>query len=122
MTEIISFIFGCIVGAGFVTILFLKAFVKSEQFRQNNVEELQNELPYTMEKHNSMYYAFELDDTFIAQGSSFEELSKNMEARYPNTTFILSSFTSEISDELQQRLNQIGTDITNILENNRDRN
>ena len=119
MLEIISFVLGF--GAAYM--FFIIGITKQLHNQEKQLKSTETtEMLYAMEKHNSTYYAFELDDTFIAQGTSFEELSANMQARYPNTKFVLASFSAEISDEIQQQLIQLGTEIIKLTGKTNDRN
>lgn len=105
LVAIISFIIGIIVGYCYV-LLSVANHIKKQSVEEEKI--IKKELvPYSLEKHNNTLYAFELNDTFIAQGNSFEELSTNMQDRYPQTQFILNSYTAEVTDEMINKITKL---------------
>jgi len=58
------------------------------------VEEAQEEADaktdrMTLERHGEVVYAFDDSDTFLAQGSSLEELDDAIQARFPGRKFLI---------------------------------
>ena len=43
----------------------------------------------TLERHGEVVYAFDGSDTFLAQGSSLEELDDAIQARFPGRKFLI---------------------------------
>ena len=53
------------------------------------IEEIKEKLiKITIEKHNDMFYVYDMEDnTFMAQGSTKEQLEESLRTRYPGKTF-----------------------------------
>lgn len=98
-TIIISFAVGFAVGYIFLAVSVARAIEKNKaELEQQAVQHAQ--IDYALERHNDILYAFDTSDSFIAQGANYAELSENMKQRFPDNTFRLVRYSTNISDEL----------------------
>jgi hypothetical protein len=107
MTEIFLFVIGFAIGYLFLAVSVARAIEANKLslplVKTKEKVELE-QIEYVLERHNTTLYAFDTADTFIAQGTTYAELSANMTQRFPDNSFKLVRYSSDISDEMLTKL------------------
>lgn len=96
---ILTFIVGFVTGFCFMLFRTMKAI---EILRNNQqTDELR---PIYIEKHNNTLYAFDDNDHFICQGTTYQELEQNIKQKYPDIELNILGYSTDVSSETLLKL------------------
>lgn len=96
---ILTFIGGVVVG-----MVFMLSRIKNQILAFQESQQTVDLRPIYIEKHNNTLYAFDDNDTFICQGTTFQELEQNIKQKYPDIELNILGYSTGISNEILSKL------------------
>lgn len=116
MEYVIGFVLGMLAATLLIRWMAQRAIAKFlDQIEQTTEQEAESkQLSVNLEFEQNIYFLYNSKDgSFVAQGSDFAELKRNLLSRFPNSTVTINSGDTAALENLKSQIE----DLTSINEN-----